>query len=426
MTSYPEYMTPDLLGSSYLYTDSSVSNSVFSYVVSLSMAVDKDTMQQTVDSLMPRFPQFAVRPVREDDAVVYERISGRVTVRDLSEREGIVLGQDTLLSVSVFHKTVLFDFHRSLTDEKGVVPFIRSVIFHYLLRSGYDVENDGSVISEKSEFHLIEAGDAFIRLDDIPASRPVWYMDAKALEISGPEGPGPFRVTRIQIPLAKVRGIARDYFPTPSTVISPFFAQALLEEYPDRQVSGEYVISYIQVNLRQYFPTTTSRPFFVNLPLAYNRKISEYPAATVLMSQKKLLEAQLRTDALAYNAQRKINSIDRILETAGMDRKAEAFTRMFSDMSHVATFSSCNIGSVIMPETVLQYITEFYPIVGVSMFPFGMTMINFKGDLQITVSGPSHDDRTCRRFAALLRQHDIPAFISESYLHSALNYKPVL
>ena len=109
-------------------------------------------------------------------------------------------------------------------------------------------------------------------------------------------GTGPFRVTRVHIPTAKMKGIVRDYLSMPSTILSPFFAEALLETHPEDAVPGEYAIAYIQINLRQYFPTTTLRPFFVNLPLAYNRRLPDYPVATVLMSQKKLLEAQLRTE----------------------------------------------------------------------------------------------------------------------------------
>ena len=428
MNENPEYLTPDLLGSAYLYSSSAAAGEAFTYVASLTMAVDMSLLEESVAGLLNRFPQFALKVTRKGEEMVYGKMSARVPVFDAGERgkscpDNGVFGRDFLFAVYVRHKTVFFDFHRALTDEKGVVPFVRAVLFHYLVKAGYEVENDGSIITVDGEFHPIEACDAFVKLDDIPASRPVWYMDAKALKLSVQPGTGPFRVTRVHIPTAKMKGIVRDYLSMPSTILSPFFAEALLETHPEDAVLGEYAIAYIQINLRQYFPTTTLRPFFVNLPLAYNRRLPDYPVATVLMSQKKLLEAQLRTDALAYNAQQKIGRIERIIGGKDLRSKVAEADSMFSDMASSATFSVCNIGSVIMPESMQRYITEFYPVVPVPVFPYGMTAINFKGELVVTVSSAEASGDVCARFVSLLKRYDMPAYISESYMHLPLTTK---
>lgn len=223
-----------------------------------------------------------------------------------------------------------------------------------------------------------------------------------------------------------MKGEARQYSGMPSTLVSPFFSQALLEEYPESDVQGEYMIAYIQVNLRQYFPTTTLRPFFVNLPLAYNRRLPEYPLATVLMSQKKFLEAQLKTDALAYNAQRKISLLEDILDRKTLGGKTSAMHDMISLKSSESTYSLCNVGNVIMPESMQQFITEFYPLVPPSLFPFSISTINFRGDLIVNVSSSDMECGVCGRFVSLMKQHDIHAYISDSYIYCPLKYKPEL
>ena len=424
------YQAPDLLGSTYLYSDSSVSNTSFCYVVGLTMAVDPEILEEALNGLMPRFPHIDLKVVREDESLAYVKRNSPVKVLPLEQRktfsESGEFGKSCLFAVFVNHKTIYFDFHRALTDEKGIVPFIRAVICRYLQLDGYDVENDGSVITPDSDFHEIEADDAFVRLDDIPASRPVWYMDAKAVNLPARHEGSSFRVTQIHIPLSKVKGEARLHSGMPSTIISPFFSQALLEEFPESDVPGEYMIAYIQVNLRQYFPTTTLRPFFVNLPLAYNRRLPEYPLATVLMSQKKFLEAQLRTDALAYNAQRKISLLEDILDKKTIGEKAAAMQAMISRKSGESTYSLCNVGNVIMPETMQQYIMEFYPLVPPSLFPFSISTINLRGDLIVTISSSEASGNVPRRFVSLLKRHDIHAYISDSYQYSPLKYKPEL
>ena len=75
---------------------------------------------------------------------------------------------------------------------------------------------------------------------------------------------------------------------------------------------GEYVVASVQVNLRPYYPSASLRPYHTPIFLAYNRNLTDYPYGTVLMSQKKLLEAQLKNDTLAYSAQRKIADIEKV------------------------------------------------------------------------------------------------------------------
>ncbi len=430
MSGNSGYLTPDLLGSAGLYSDSVKANTAFSFVAGLTMAVDAELLERALNDLMPRFPQFYLRVEKSGESFIYAERTVPVRVNALQDRDMSCtedgFGSESLFAVSVLHKTVVFDFHRALTDEKGVVPFIRAVLFRYLELDGYEVENDGSVITVDSDFHDIEADDAFVRLDDIPASRPVWYMEADAASIPSAPYQEKCMAVQVHIPLSKMKGDARLYTAMPSTIVSPFFSQALLDEYPEADVPGKYVISYIQVNLRQYFPTTTFRPFFVNLPLAYNRKLSEYPLATVLMSQKKLLEAQLKTDALAYNAQREMGVLEKILGQKTLQEKKAAMDRMLQGKSESATYSICNIGSVIMPESISQYITEFYPVVPPVLFPYSLSTINFKGELIVTISSSYLDGNVAAGFAGLLKENGIPAYISDRYLYSPLKYKPVL
>ena len=146
--------------------------------------------------------------------------------------------------------------------------------------------------------------------------------------------------------------------------------------------------------------------------------------ATVLMSQKKFMEAQLKTDALAYNVQSRISVLEKIMDKGTFAEKTEAATALAAEKKRQATFSLCNVGNVIMPEQMLRYITEFYPVVPPALYPYGISTINFKGELIITVSSPSPEDAVAAKFTALLKQHGMPAYVSETYLHSQMKYNP--
>ena len=52
-----------------------------------------------------------------------------------------------------------------------------------------------------------------------------------------------------------------------------------------------------------------------------------------------------------------------------------------------------------------------------------MTAINFKGELVVTVSSAEASGDVCARFVSLLKRYDMPAYISESYMHLPLTTK---
>lgn len=419
MSVQHDFLTPDILGGSYLYAESASSDAVFGFVVTLTAVIDVPVLERTVGELLTRFPYFAVKVVKGDREYGFAEDTDPVKICSPAS------GNGRLLSVSCLHKSIFFNFHRALTDERGAMTFIRSVIFRYLSESGFDVENDGGIISAGSPVNPYEADDAFSKMDDIPASRPVWYMDAKAFSFHGICCPCPGDTQVIRIPLPKVKGQAKSYMNMTTSFVAPFFSHVLSEEYSDRISPGEYVVASIKVNLRHYFPTPSLRPFFAEVPLAYNRNIDEYPVDTVVMSQKKLLEAQLKTDALAYNAQRKISALEKVCDAPDSSAKIEAVSAMMADRASSAAYSLCNVGNIIMPESLARYVTEFYPVLPATLYPFTVTTAMLHGELTVAVTcGNGDADTLCRRFVRLLNSHDINAFISDRFSFSFMKYEP--
>jgi len=177
---------------------------------------------------------------------------------------------------------------------------------------------------------------------------------------------------------------------------------------------GEYVVASIQINLRPYFPTASLRPFHTPVFLAYNRILGDYPYNTVLMSQKKLLEAQLKTDALAYSAQRKIADIEKACR-GSLEQKKSAFTALNDKMSAKSTYSVCRIGNLILPDQLQRYVTEFYPVIPASDQAYSMTVVSFKGEMFVTVAGRKDVAAVTDRFVELLNGNGIHAFKADGF-----------
>lgn len=413
------YLVPSLCGQTYLYgshADASVSSRI---VTALTMHIEPMYLTKALAEAMVRFPQMAVGLVEEDERRTFVPISGEVPVFLAGEQ----MPQDFsdhrlngyLFRVSYCHKHLYVDFHRTLADEVGMMAFVKALVLRYLELSGFPVRTDGSVKLLSGEFFKAEGEDPMLRMEDAYSSKPVWFMDAKAVSPE-PEGSGSEEVVQVRIPLNKLK---KDYLDLPSipvTYVAPLLSHAIHEAICGDMELGEYVVASVQINLRPYYPSASLRPYHTPVFLAYNRNLSDYPYSTVLMSQKKLLEAQLKNDTLAYSAQRKIADIDRAFsESKSLSELDSAFESLQTVMRRRSTYDICRIGNVILPESMQRLVTEFYPVIPSSGRTVSVSVSTYKGELSVTVSGRACSYPVCRRLVDLLQENDIDAYIADRF-----------
>lgn len=328
-----------------------------------------------------------------------------------------------LLRVSYNHKHVYVDFHRALADEYGMISFVKALLLRYLELAGFPVHNDGSVKSVSSEYFAAEGEDPMVKMEDANASRPIWFMDAKAAVPPRVNGDSE-EVVQVRIPLNKLKKDYLDLPTAPVTHVAPFISHALYELLADSMQAGEYIVAGVQINLRSYFPSSSLRPYYTPVSLAYNRNLSDYPYKTVLMSQKKLLEAQLKHDALAYSAQRKIAEVEKAFDKSGSLAELDAaFDAVQENAARKFTYNICRIGHVILPDSMQRLVSEFYSVIPSSGRTISVTVITFKGELNVTVSGKKYSNEVCNRLVNLLQDNDIDAYIADRYSFSPLLMK---
>jgi hypothetical protein len=302
-----------------------------------------------------------------------------------------------------------------VTDEYGMMTFVKAVLLRYLELSGYPVSGDGSVKILSDDYLKGEGIDAMVAVDDLPASRPIWFMDARAVLPEVPEGPQE-QVAQIRIPIAKLKKGYLDMVNIPVTYIAPLFSHAVHELVADRKETGEYVVASVNVNLRSYFPSLTLIPYGTSVFLAYNRNLAEYPYDTVLMSQKKLLEAQLKSDTLAYSAQRKIADVEKAYsESVSIDVLHERFDEMRRAVASRSTYDIAKIGNVVLPDSMQRLVTELYPVIPAGDRLFSVTVESFRNELVVTVSGRQSVRNVCSRLVELLHDNSIEAYMADMY-----------
>jgi hypothetical protein len=157
-------------------------------------------------------------------------------------------------------------------------------------------------------------------------------------------------------------------------------------------------------------------PYGTSVFLAYNRNLAEYPYDTVLMSQKKLLEAQLKSDTLAYSAQRKIADVEKAYsESVSIDVLHERFDAMRRAVASRSTYDIAKIGNVVLPDSMQRLVTELYPVIPAGDRLFSVTVESFRNELVVTVSGRQSVRNVCSRLVELLHDNSIEAYMADMY-----------
>ena len=420
-------LVPSLCGQTYLYgshADASVSSRI---VTALTMHIDPAVLGRALSEAVVRFPQMAVSLVEEGGKRTFMSLGAPVPVfeawadmpSDISDPR---LG-GYLFRVSYCHKHLYVDYHRALADEFGMMAFVKALVMRYLELSGYPVKTDGSVKLLSGEYFDAEGEDPMEKMQEKSASRPVWYMDAKALVPQAVETDEE-EVVQVRVPIAKLKKDYLDLANIPVTYMAPMLSHAINEIFSDEIAAGEYVVASVQINLRPYYPSASMRPYYTPVFLAYNRNLADYPYKTVLMSQKKLLEAQLKNDTLAYSAQRKISDIEKAFDSAdtlaGLDA---AFTSLQESTNRRSTYDICRIGNVILPESMQRLVAEFYPVIPSSGKTVSVTVTTYRGELSVSVCGMKHAYAVACRLVELLHENDIDAYIADRYKFSPLVMK---
>ena len=145
----------------------------------------------------------------------------------------------------------------------------------------------------------------------------------------------------------------------------------------------------------------------------------------ILMSRKKLLDAQLKHDALAYSAKRMMKTVSLSCgDGIPFNERVLRAEKCMDTDAGTATFSICNVGNIAMPESLQQYIVEIYPIVPSGSYASSLSIVNFKGDLTVTVCDRNEGMDIAVRFVELLNRQDIPAFVSDEFQFTQIRYLP--
>ena len=357
---------------------------VFRIVCELKEEIDGDVLQEALDLTVEEYPHFNVilrkgffwyylDSIREK-AVVKEECKVACAPLYYSGRRKL------LYRVNYYRNRINLEMFHVLADGTGAFSFLKAIVTNYLfLKHGVSVkeeEVDVSSTSGKNE-------DAF---------RQFYSKEKNREQLKGMLGTKAYQIEQLRdenLHSRLVEGVisakafvdlAHQYETTAGILTVALYIEAILNVMSIQEQRKPIVIS-VPVNLRQYFPSETTRNFFGVINVSFWPKDYDGTLESILKVVKESFESQLTKDKI-QNTMNGYSGLTRnialkLVPLFVKDPVVQMITRI-AQKGTTGTMS--NLGKITMPEELTPYIRQFSafmatPNVQICVSSFGDRMV---------------------------------------------------
>lgn len=381
-------------------------SNVFRLSFELYEPVERELLQQALDKTLEGFPSFRVRLRRglfwyflehnPDQAKVHrDRLPPCTYFKEIKNK-------GFLFRVTYFKNRINLDLFHVLADGTGALQLIRTLVYNYLLLSHAGELSESYPPSGCEAPPLSRAEDSFSKYYD--KSKKSTPFEKKAYHITGTKlMPGDIKIITGEMPVTQVLALAKQSGVTLTAYLSALVISAIYHEnMPARQRKHPIKIN-IPVNLRNHFPSITSRNFFSCIDASYDFSKGEPPFEELLHAVNKQLKEQLNREDLSERINYQVATERNVaIRFIPLFLKNIGLKIAYDKGEVVYSAALSNLGRIQMPEYLMPYLRN----AGLVMSPSKHQAV------KIGVS--SFGDTLSVTFSASIAQPDIARYFFRS------------
>lgn len=336
---------------------------VFRIVCELKEDVDPEVLQSALDKTLEEYPHF--RCVLRRGLFWYYLDSCNIPA--LVERDhlpacsGIYFSgrRSLLFRVTYYHKRINLEMFHALADGTGAFTFLQAIVTNYLVQK-HDLPSIKNPQERSSEFEKTD--DAFRHFyDRTEGSSQLKNMtSSRAYKITGVQDENLMTHCLEGTVSAKAFiEVAHRYNTTAGVLSTSLFIQSVLDGMSIREQKRPIVVS-VPVNLRQYFPSATTRNFFGVINIDYNAMNYDGTLESILTSVASKFE-QLLAKENVMNTMNSYSALERnfAIKMIPLHLKDLGITLFTSLAARGTTATMSNLGRIKVAPEIEGYIDRF-------------------------------------------------------------------
>ncbi|MEE1114445.1 MAG: hypothetical protein UHN88_05155 [Eubacterium sp.] len=336
---------------------------VFRLVCELKEKVDPAILQAALNETLLEFPHMSCYLKR---GIFWYYLNATDEVARVTEdskaplRNIYMPGRTNLLyRVSYYGRRINVEFYHVLADGTGGYIFLRSLVIHYFCEKyGMDpatMIKDTSSVDEKQS-------DAFSHFYEKKKSarKSLDILPKKAYQVRGvPDANVQSHLIEGNVSVKEMKTVAKQYGVTIGMLTTSLWVEAILKTM-DKNRYKEKIAVNVPVNLRQYFPSETTRNFFGVITVNYDPTHYDGTIESILPDISREFKEQLTED----NIFRTMNSFAELehnwaVKMIPLFVKNAGVQFVNHVISNGVTTSVSNVGKVDMPKEIAPYIDRF-------------------------------------------------------------------
>lgn len=367
---------------------------LFCVSVTLVEEINKDILQETIDTVLSRFPSYKVRLKKgifwyyleenKNPYVVEEQNPDIFDFGMLKRKNGY------LFDLSYYKNKISLTMFHSLTDGTGAMEFLKTIVYQYLKFTGKHIESEGLIMMPDAPSVNGEVNDNFQKYYDKQKSKQP--KEVKAYHIEGTHFDyGGVGVIIGTTSVSDLKEIAKKYGVTITTYLCALFTYSVyLDVFKPEKPIKKPVKLLVPVNMRKIFKDETMRNFagFIRLETYLKPDLT---LENIIADYDKQMKEKINKDYLSNisnaNVKMEKNFFLRITPLVIKNIAMRIGYTLLGD--NIQTTSVSNLGVINFPKSMQPYIENVYFDLGASyniVKNFGICSYNDKINLSFSRS----------------------------------------
>lgn len=272
-----------------------------------------------------------------------------------------------MFTVSYFGRRISLEMFHALTDGTGASEFLKTIVYYYLIHTGKDIKNDGSVQTDEVEKLSAETLDDFNENYESKVKAP--DKEPRAFQMKGKHYKDNWTgLVQLIADVDNLKQVAHKYDATITGLMGAVILYSLYNVYfKDKKTPKHNLRLFLPINARKYFNSHSMRNFmlytrttgeFRNKSLTFENVVG-YVKDTLSKVNRDLLMRQL-----VSNVNIEKNFLVKILPLPIKNFIMRIAYKMHGQDSNTVSFS--NLGKLTIPEDMSPFIERFEFMIGVS------------------------------------------------------------
>ena len=336
---------------------------VFRICCELNEKVDAQILQHALDKTICEFPHFNCILKKGRGWYDLEASNKKVKVCEehLPPCSAIYTGRkkDLLFRLQYYKKRINLEMFHVLTDGTGAFVFMKSIVINYLIECH---QLDESIIPKECSSISEKIGDAFNHFYE-KNKKKIWLKEKmlkKAYYLKGERNKNlALQLLEGTVSVRKLLEVAHQY----NTTITIFSVAVYIESIIKTMAAREKKIPIgitIPVNLRNYFPSHTTRNFFGVINVLFQPSHYDGTLESIIKEMKQVFKAQLSAEKM-FHMMNFYVALEHnwALKVVPLFLKDLVIAGINCLIQHRITSTISNLGMIKMPEKLLPYIDKF-------------------------------------------------------------------